>query len=200
VAGFGAFGCGKTDVGPGSARRQSSGAPASGVTAAVSSGPGSSAQRSALDSDRDNDHPGRFRYDPDNDAVPTYGQAASVADMQAIAALLERYYTLAAAGDGSGACSLVYWLFAETVVEEHRGRGGRSLRGNTCAQIASKLFEQRHRELIEDAATLHVAWVRVRGNRGVVLVRFGPIRERDVVVHRDRGVWKMNTLLDSGDP
>lgn len=197
---IGTAACGEADKGSGLAQRPSS-APATGVARAGTSSPSSSAGSSALDTDGDNDRPGNNRYDTDNDSVSTYGHTAAAADIQAITALFRRYYALAAAGDGARACSMVYWLFAETVVEEHdRGKGPSSLRGNTCAQVASKLFKQRHREAVEDVATLQVARVRLNGNQGMALVRFGATRERDVLVHRDRGAWKMSVLLDNGAP
>jgi hypothetical protein len=195
LAAIGAMACEDTSRRPRSASRRPSSA------AAPATDRPSRRLPPVLDTDGDSDRPGSGGSDTDNDAVSTYGHAAGTADIQAIAVLLKRYYTLAATGDGARACSMVYWLFAETVVEEHdRGRGPTSLRGNTCAQVASKLFTQRHRELVEDVATLQVVWVRLDGNRGVALVRFGPARERDVAVQRDHGVWKMNVLLDSGDP
>lgn len=168
------------------------GATACGATSRSSSLP-------VRDGDGDIDSLGLGRYDGDSDAVPTFGQAASAVDHQAVVALIRRYYKVAADGDGAMACSMLDTLVAEALVEEHeRDRGPPSLRGNTCPQAAAKVFEQRHRELAEDVAGLQVAWVRVKGNRGVTLVRFAANRERLVRVHRAGVVWQMNALLDSG--
>lgn len=150
------------------------------------------------DGDRDDDRRGS-RFDPDTDEVLTYGPAAGPADRREIIALLRRYYAAAAAGNGELACSMLYWLFAETVIEEHsHGKGPRALRGNTCAQITSKVFKQRHRELVRDLARFEVTEVQLRAKQGWVRLRFGPASELLVSLHHDRGVWHMNNLLDAG--
>ena len=165
-----------------------------------SSASGSTPGSSVLDVDRDTDRVMNPRSDPDSDAVPTKGYPAGAAETQAISTLIRRYYAAADAGDGEKACSLTYWLTAEMIVEEHRHKGSASLRGSTCAQVASELFKQRHRELDEDLATLQVAWVRLVAKRGLARVRFGATRERAVFVHREGNAWKMSVLLDGGAP
>lgn len=77
-----------------------------------------------------------------------------------------------------------------------RGNGSPSLRGNTCAQVASKLFAQRHYELARQIAALEVTEVLVKGNQGFVRLRFAATPEHLVPVQRERGVWKVNVLLD----
>ncbi|MGC2374847.1 MAG: hypothetical protein WA484_13320 [Solirubrobacteraceae bacterium] len=167
-----------------------------GAVATTASNPGSTVQ----DGDGDDDRPGSKR-DSDNDELLTFGSAAGAADRQAIASLVTRYYAAAAAGDGARACSMLYWLVAEAIVEEHsRGKGPASLRGNTCAQVASKVFKQRHSELAQDVRALEVTQLRLRAKRGWVRLRVGPTRELLVFVHRHNGVWQMNNLLDAGAP
>ncbi len=69
-------------------------------------------------------------------------------------------------------------ITAETLVERHsRGRGSPSLRGDSCAQIMSKLFRLRHRELVEDMANFRITLVDVRGKRGVAFAPFTATRE-----------------------
>jgi bacteriophage exclusion system BrxC/D-like protein len=162
------------------------------------SAPGLAVDTSVKDTDGDNDTP-RSRDDPDNDIVMTFGHAADARDMQAVASLLNVYYKAAASGDGRKACSLLYWLYAETTVEEHN-RGKASGSRETCAQLAAKLFHQHHGELAEDVKAIDVAVLRVKGKRGSALVRFGTTRERLVSVQLDHGAWRMNTLLDNGAP
>jgi hypothetical protein len=172
-----------------------------GTTRASSTAPGglagaASAQR---DGDGDVDRFGQNRYDTDNDANPTYGPAPSEAQRRAIVAFIKRYYAIAAAGDGAKACTLLDALVAEALVEEHGARSGlSSVKGDTCAQIASEVFARRHRELSEDVATLRVGWVQLQDNQAVALARFGAVRERLVRLRRAHGEWKMNALLDSG--
>jgi hypothetical protein len=153
---------------------------------------------SVTDGDSDDDRPGSKR-DPDTDEVVTYGSAASAADKRAITSLITSYYRAAAAGDTHRTCKMLYWLVAETVVEEHsHGRGPASLRGHTCEQVASKVFEQRHRELVEDASSLSVTELQVRAKKAWGRLHFGPTRELLVVLHKTNGAWQMNNLLDAG--
>jgi hypothetical protein len=94
---------------------------------------------------------------------------------------------------------MLYPLIAQTVVEAHLpGKGSPALRGSTCAQVVAKVFAQRHRELVADAATLRVGWIQRQARQAVTLVHFGPTRELIVRVHRAHGGWQMNNLLDSG--
>jgi hypothetical protein len=145
------------------------------------------------DADNDDDNPSNSHYDGDD----YFGQAASAADKRAVAALVKRYYTAAAAGDGAAACSLVYAIVAEAVPEEFNSS---ALRGKTCAVVATKLFKQRHQQLATDLAKLQVTGVRVKGRRGWVLLSFGEMFERRMLVHREGGAWKIETLLNVGVP
>jgi hypothetical protein len=149
--------------------------------------------------DRDDDRPGS-REDPDNDQSLTFGHAANAADSQAIGALIRHYYALAAAGDGVGACSLLHELLVESIAEQNTKHGERVAPAKACARVVSALFRQNHREIVEDLAGVDLVQVRVRERRGLVLVRFGGLRERLIPVRRQGGVWSMDTLLDSGSP
>ncbi len=137
-------------------------------------------------------------YDVDNDAVPEYGPPASATDRRAIEAVLRRYYTVAAAGDGAAACRILDPLLVEAMLEEHKGRGAPALRGSDCAQIMSKLFELHHRELVEDVADFRITVVQVKGKRGVALAPFAPTREVQLIVHREHGRWSMDVALSNG--
>jgi hypothetical protein len=153
----------------------------------------------APDGDGDVDSLGRSRYDGDNDANPTFGPAADPQERQAVVALIKRYYAAAAADEGARACSMLYPLVAEAIVEEHRpGKGAPALRGSTCARVAGKVFAARHRELVADASSLRIGWVQLQARQAVTLAHFGPARELIVRVHRAHGGWQMNALLDDG--
>jgi hypothetical protein len=149
-------------------------------------------------SDSDNDNPGNSRYDSDDSPVLYFGHAASTADGRAIRALVKRYYATGAASDGATACSLLYPIIAESVAEEYGQLP--LLRGRNCAEVMSKLFKQRHGELASDVAGLEVTRVRVSGNRGLAMLRFGAKPESRVLVKQESGVWKMDVLLDIGMP
>ncbi|MGA9285478.1 MAG: hypothetical protein WBV85_08545 [Solirubrobacteraceae bacterium] len=154
------------------------------------------------DGDGDIDRLTLGHYDGDNDATSFFGKAADPTDRREILALLQRYYTLAAAGDGAKACTMLDAPTAQTMFEEHHtGKGPARLQGGTCAQIMSRLFESRHRELAEDITGYRVMVVNTSGNRGFVLIHFSAKsewRELQVLVRREHGVWLMSVPLDNG--
>jgi hypothetical protein len=158
----------------------------------------SRADASVKDTDGDNDSPGS-RVDPDNDIAMTFGHAADAQDMAVVSALLRNYYRVAAAGDGGKACALLYGLFVESTVEEHNSvrRGGDR---QTCAQIAANTFRRHHAELVEDTKAIDLTVLRVKRKRGLARVLYGATRERLVPLELDRGVWRMDTLIDNGAP
>jgi hypothetical protein len=190
LLGLGVGACGEAGKRTGSASRSSSSAAAAAAATTLAQ------SRLPTDRDEDNDNPGSSRYDADDSPVLRFGYAASLAEVRAIASLVRRYYGDGAAGDGASACSLLYSLLRESVVEEYAQSPG--LRGKTCAEVLSKLFKRRHRELAGDVAALKLTIVRVGGDSGLALVRFGATRERRVLVRRERGAWKMGVLLDVG--
>jgi hypothetical protein len=165
------------------------------ATDSVASSSTSTAGPPLQDADGDSDSPGSGHDNDGDEYLSYYGQAAGAADRRTLTVLLRRYYAVAAAGDGTRACSLLYWPVAESVVEEHE-EGPPSLRGATCAQVASKLFARDHRELARQIASLEVTEVRLKGDQGLVRLRFAAPTEHLVPVHRDHGVWKVGMLLD----
>lgn len=149
-----------------------------------------------IDSDEDNDNPTSAHYDADDNVVLSYGQAASEADRRAIADVVRRYYMAAVAGDGAKGCSLVYSLLVETAPED---LSQTPREGETCSQAMSKFFKRDHTQFKADTTRIKLTRARVHGDSGLALVRLGT-RERRVLVHREGGVWKVNTLLDMGVP
>jgi hypothetical protein len=141
--------------------------------------------------------------DEDDHGVRTYGHAASAPDERAIAALVKRYYAAGAAGDGARACALIYSGLAdspslgetaETVYPP--APSVPPLHGQSCARIMSLLFEEDHRRLAGDLATVVVTDMRVKGSKGLVLLGFRTTPERLIPVRRERGGWKVEALLD----
>jgi hypothetical protein len=167
---------------------------AHGASATTSATP--SEGRLGLDADEDNDNPTSAHYDGDDNVVLSYGHAASTTDMRAIDTVIKRYYTAAAAGDGRKGCSLLYSLLVETAPEDlsHTPR-----EGETCVEAMSSFFKRDHSQLKADTVGVGVTRARVKGDSGVVLVRLGS-RERRVLVRREGGMWKIDTLLDMGVP
>jgi hypothetical protein len=146
-----------------------------------------------------------FDNDPNsNDDQPFfgYGHAASAEETRTIASTVKRYYRAAVAHDGATACSMLYSIAAEEVVEQY-GHSSTSpeLRGTTCAVVMSKLFASRHRELAAETTKLRVTGVRVQGRKGLVLMSFATTPEpRRIAVQLQSGAWKVAYLLDGGMP
>jgi len=123
---------------------------------------------------------------------------ASAADTRAVTRLLQDYYTAAAAGDGAAACGLIYSPLAEAVPEDYgKPPGPANLRGKTCAVVMSKLFRSMPERMRVDHATLDVREVQAEGNEGLAVLRFKRNPERQFLLHRQRGVWKVGALLDT---
>lgn len=162
------------------------------------SGGGSTRYIPHEDQDRDDDSSNTASYFDSDDYKPQdYPSQASLAEKQGVASLVRRYLSVAAADNGATACSLIYSLFEETIVENYGQppAGPPALRGSTCAEVLNKLFKLSHRRLANEATMAHVASVRVEGNRGLVLLRFKALHGRMLEVHRERGAWKIDQLL-----
>jgi hypothetical protein len=203
LASIGVGACGNAGKVASSASHAAPGALTTGGAGATSISTATSTPRGfARDNDDDNDSRGNSYYDEDDNVILRYGHSASAADVQAVTAIVKRYYAAAAAGDGVKGCSLIYSLFAETIPEEY-GRppaGPPGLRGKTCAVIVSKLFKQNHRQLVADNTVLKVTGVRVEGNRGWAVLSLQMRSAHRILVHRERGAWKIDELLDSEMP
>jgi hypothetical protein len=146
---------------------------------------------SSHERDRDNDGD----HNDDDARVLDFGHAADAIERSSLIGLVKHYFTAAAAEDGKHACELLVPLLVELVVEED----GRSpmLRGRTCAVVVSKLFALHHRMLLEKNAALQVLEVRVKGDRGLVVLNFPEIPEaRQFGGRRIGGSWKLDELLD----
>jgi hypothetical protein len=146
------------------------------------------------DADGDNDNLTSSRYDRDDGETLDFGHAASATDARAIAALMRRYYAAAAADDGASACRLIYSLVAETVAEDS-GEGKAS--GGTCGSVMSDTFRRNHAEWAAKSAGLRIVRTRVDGERARVVMSFGANFERQILLHRDNGAWKVRDLADS---
>jgi hypothetical protein len=134
----------------------------------------------------------------DDVEVLDYGHAANAADERTITALLKRYHAAAAAGDGATACSQIFSLMAEAIVEDYGELAGpANLRGKTCAIVLSKWFKLSHRKMVANAATLEVTGVRIKGKKGLALLRFGATGQpRYIPVRLEFGVWKIYSISD----
>jgi hypothetical protein len=162
--------------------------------------PGAALPQIELKGDPDSDsdtYPG----EPDNEHE-LLGRPVRAGDARAVAALVRRYYAAAARGDGAAACRLIYAPTAEAIPAVYGGPGGPAyLRGKTCAAVLSKLFRHYHKRLSAEDTALRVVAVRVYLTRGSAQFGFGGKKPtRYIMVHRERGAWKMFMMLDVGQP
>jgi hypothetical protein len=185
--------CGGADAG--SARRSSSA-----VGASAGLAPSAALPQIELKADSDSDSD-RYGSEPDNESE-VFGHPADAADARAVAMLMGRYYAAATVGDGVEACRLLYLTFAESVAEDFGGASGSpGVHGKTCAAVMSEVFKQSHTRFGVDSATLKVAAVRVDRNIGSARLGFaGRKPDRYILVHRERGAWKLTMLFDIGRP
>lgn len=151
-----------------------------------------------VDSDKDNDI-GAPYDDTNNNSALDYGHAASAADRQAVTQLVKRYYTIAATGDGAQACSMITPSLSKAVAEDYgHGSAGPSYlsSGTSCPAVMTLLFKHLHSQLAVELAKLEVTRVRLVGDRGFAILRFGAL-ERELSVGRQGHTWRVQALLDS---
>jgi hypothetical protein len=211
LLGVGVTACGGASKGTGSTSQTSSKVAATGNTPAMTSSGATTTSHGTTTTSHGTtttSH-GKDAADGDNDPnseddknILAYGHAANAADMRTIATLVRRYYAAAAADNGTTACSLLFTLLAEVIPEDYgQAPGPPSLRGKTCAVVMTKLFKQQHQLLSTNVAMLKVTGARIGEKRGFALLLLGKTHEqRYIPVHREFGVWKVNSLLDSGLP
>jgi hypothetical protein len=151
------------------------------------------------DGDRDDEpHPANAE-NGDRILLSNYGSRAGPRDVDAVTALIKRYYAAAAAGDGTTACSLLSRSIAATVASDQ----GQSSQGRRegCAGYMSTLFKQQHQQLVaDDVATMVVVSVHVKGDLGEALLGFRTVPEASMLVEREGRLWKIGSLLDGGTP
>lgn len=138
------------------------------------------------------------RIDADDYPVLSFGRAATAMESKKITALLKRYYAVAGAGKGAKACSMLYEATAKEVVVEQDDWG---VRGGTCPVVMSRIFRQRHWQLVADADSLKVVRVRTDGLNGRAVLRFGRMVEsRTIDTRFVGGIWKVQRPLDTPMP
>jgi hypothetical protein len=156
--------------------------------------------------DHDDDDFKHSALDSDDFQVRTYGHVARSVDKRRISAVLMRYLGAAGAGDGALACSLLTPRVAMSdlsaaVTDAYvPPPDPSSLHGKSCAEAASRIFEENNNELAAEIPTVRVTAVRVSGTHGLALLGFKATPERWIAVAREGGTWKVDGLLDSEIP
>ncbi len=126
--------------------------------------------------------------------VSEFGHPAGAADSAQIAALVKRYYAAAAAGNGTKACSLLFFALEESVAESyHWAPAPRYLNGaDSCQAVLSRVFARFHAQLRIRPA---VALVHVEGKLAKALLIWPPLPPGYVEVKREGSSWKLDSLL-----
>lgn len=166
--------------------------PAGGASAATASSLPTTDPRSDY-ADSDGDVKGK-----DDSKILDFGHAAGTADRRTITALFKRYYAIAAARDGAGACSLFYLPFVQKLLSGYDQPLGRPpRRGETCATVASKLFELHRYMLAIEVAKLKTIGTRVGAKQGYAVLRFQTVSPETMYmpVHIEAGAWKIDGLF-----
>lgn len=138
-------------------------------------------------------HPGE-----DNDNLRTIGNAATEPDRREITALVKRFYVAAAADDGAAACKLYTAAMARAIPEDYGHVPGLpGLRGNTCAVVASKLFEHPPDVSAADLASTRVIGVRDTGKHGFAELSSKGMPLGEIGVEREGDSWRIAATIGS---
>jgi hypothetical protein len=148
-------------------------------------------------SDRDGDSLHHGYYDPDDMPLVNYGHPASTVDRQEVEGLVARYYADAMAGKGRDGCSLLYSLFAESVVENHGEGPDTHDEGNTCTAVLSDVYKRNRKQIKTEGPKLRVVSVRVAGVRGYTLLDGGLGYQSFMDLRKESGRWKLESVLAS---
>ncbi|HEY5287030.1 MAG TPA: hypothetical protein VIJ50_07990 [Solirubrobacteraceae bacterium] len=156
------------------------------------------------DSDQDSDVGSPYDDPNNNNNALDVGRAAGAQERHAVTALLERYYTAAAAGNGRAACAMIVASLAGSVAEDygHGSAGSPYLSaGTSCPEVMGLLFAHFHAQLSVELPKLRVARVRIlAGGGALAILSFASMPEREISVGREGSAWKLQALLDGEVP
>lgn len=134
-------------------------------------------------------------HDYDDDTA-SFGSPANEVDTRAVTRLVKRYRHAAARHDGAKACALMYPPLTEELTEGYEQSGPSYVRGlKSCRAILTALFKHTLRRHL--VATFVVTQVRVDQNRAVALLGSRTMPASYLRAHRERGVWTVDSLLDT---
>jgi ketosteroid isomerase-like protein len=151
------------------------------------------------DDDQDDDGDPRYYLKPsmqDTFVPPWEGARASRSDRLAIAALVKRYYTAAAAEDGAQACAMLSADIVAGLSEEPQSSSSPT-RQSACAVALSRVYKTQHRLLEEDdVSTMVIADVRINHDVATAIVGFRSMPVGSLRLRRQKGAWKIDAILD----
>jgi hypothetical protein len=147
-----------------------------------------------LDGDGDPDETLGVNTDGNDDGPVEGFPTAKAADWHAIATLVRRYYAAAATRDGTVACSLLYFILAESVVEDYaHPPGPLYLRGApSCQAVLARVFNRFHAELSQPP---RVTAVGVQGMLAHAIVEWSGLPTGMMEAKREGRVWKIDSVL-----
>ncbi|MGA9285385.1 MAG: hypothetical protein WBV85_08075 [Solirubrobacteraceae bacterium] len=177
----------------------------SSTQAAPTSSVGTSSEKPAdtpADKDKDEDSTGTGRYDSDDKAVLDFGHAASASEKEQITALVRSYYAIAAAQNGTKACTLLYSILAEAVPENYgiSPPGPSYAHGKTCPEVLAAFFKHFHQQIVAKLPKLKVSRVRIKERQGVAVLSFGKLPESEMRVVREGHIWRIISVVDTELP
>lgn len=153
-----------------------------------------------LKSDGDNDadeHRRDVSNDDELELVRASRSGATAAERREVTAMVKRYFAAAAAGDAPTACSMLMSSLAAAVAAQSTSKSG----GPSCAASLALLLSRQHEHLAgEQVASMIVTGVHVSGATAYATLGFRNAIESEVVLQRQGGSWKMNSLFDSSLP
>jgi hypothetical protein len=124
----------------------------------------------------------------------TFGRVAGPTETRAAAVVVERYYRAVAVNDGATACRLMYPSMAQATPETIGPLAGRH---ESCATVMTLLFRTRDGSPTRDVAGIVVAKLRVKGARGIALLRSPTMHEGEIVLRREGRRWMVLDRLGS---
>ncbi|HEY3885384.1 MAG TPA: hypothetical protein VGL62_09275 [Vicinamibacterales bacterium] len=157
------------------------------------------------DNNHDNDHDNsedhvrddNGDYHDSDDTAVTFGHAANSAETRAVTAVVQRYYAVAASGNGAKACTLLIPGLAATVVEDYGfgSAGPADLRsGHTCPEVLELLFESQ-RALLRSG--VNVTAVRILEDNAVALLGSRVTPAASIPLEYRHGAWAIDAIIGS---
>jgi hypothetical protein len=195
--------CGTSGEHTGSSTHASPGAQAGG--AAATNARAGAVRSSGYLNDQDEDIGGVAQnsgyHDPDDVRALALGHPARASTARTIAAVVERYYAVATAGDGRRACSMLLPSIARAVPVDYGGSSSAApeyLRGQkTCPAIMTLIFKRLHSML---GAPVAVTRVLVNGAHASALLGSTAMGASYISLQREHGTWRIGGLLSGTMP
>jgi hypothetical protein len=152
-----------------------------------------------LKSDGDNDadeHRRGVSNDDELELVRASRSGATAAERREVTTAIKHYFAAAAARDATTACAMLLSSLAAAVAAQSMLKSAPS-----CSAVLARQLSRQHEHLAaEQVASMIVTGVHVSGATAYATLGFRNAIESEVVLQRQGGSWKMNSLFDSSLP